>query len=61
MQLCDNKTMFAIAVERGLLRPSIPKKRIRLEAPDEKPVEKPVEKLRHEQEVSISRTGMTRI
>jgi hypothetical protein len=53
--------MFAIAVERGLLRPSIPKKRIRLEAPDEKPVEKPVEKLRHEQEVSISRTGMTRI
>ena len=32
--------MFTTAVERGLLRPSLPKKRILLEAPDDEQVEK---------------------
>ena len=39
-QLCDNKTMFAVAVERGIFRPHIPKKRIQLDAPDEELAEK---------------------
>ena len=39
-QLCDNKTMFAAAVERGIFRPNIPKKRTQPDAPDEEPAEK---------------------
>jgi hypothetical protein len=39
-QLCDNKTMFTAAVERGIFRPHIPKKRLQLEPPDEELAEK---------------------
>jgi hypothetical protein len=39
-QLCDNITMFGAAVERGIFRPSIPKKRIQLEVTDEELAEK---------------------
>ena len=39
-QLRDNKTMFALAVKRGLFRPIIPKKRIQLEILDEEPAER---------------------
>ena len=39
-QLRDNKTMFAAAVDRGIFRPNIPKKRIQLKAPDEEPADK---------------------
>jgi hypothetical protein len=39
-QLCDNKTMFAAAMERGIFRPHIPKKRLQLAAPNEELAEK---------------------
>jgi len=39
-QLCDNKTMFAAAVESGIFPPHIPKKRLQLEAPDEELADK---------------------
>jgi hypothetical protein len=39
-QLCDNKAMFAAAMERGIFRPHIPKKRLQLEASDEELADK---------------------
>ena len=39
-QLCDDKTIFAAAVERGIFRPHIPKKRIQLKESDEELAEK---------------------